>query len=89
MLINGNIISSQCISGYTVKNGKCSLICSDNNCLNCSNNSNVEVCNECKEGYKAEGAKCVKCQETNCIKCDYNKTICTQCDNITKLFNGI
>ena len=46
--------------GTKLKDGKCLLICSDENCLNCSMNNSVEVCYKCKEGYKNTILGCIK-----------------------------
>ena len=66
----------------------CRLICSDNNCRKCSLNQNIEVCDECKEGYKKENDKCIHCEDSSCLKCDDDVKICTQCIKNSNLFNG-
>jgi len=47
----------RCSSGYELIDGKCILICSDSNCLNCSMYQSKEYCYQCKEGYKTKNEK--------------------------------
>ena len=78
-----------CEKGYKLsKRGNCSLICSNENCLECSMEINGEICNKCKDGYKAENGKCIKCEDKSCLTCDEDEKICNQCNPYTKLFNG-
>ena len=71
-----------CENGYYLNEyGECSLNCTDKNCLSCSMAQNIEICYKCQEGYKLENGKCIKCQDINCLKCDEDKMVCTECNN--------
>ena len=72
---------------YLNKDSKCSSICLDKNCIECSMNQNIELCNKCEEGYKLEKGKCIKCQDINCLRCDDDKNICSECVKLTYLQN--
>ena len=86
--INNVGICNECKNGYELKNGNCQLICSDKNCLNCSEFQNLEYCIECKEGYTIENGKCIKCADENCKKCDKDKKLCTICKDNSRFSNG-
>ena len=78
-----------CEKGYYLnKDSKCSSICLGKNCVECSMNQNIELCNKCEEGYKLEKGKCIKCQDINCLRCDDDKNICSECVKLTYLQNG-
>ena len=78
----------KCIEGYKINNkGKCSLICSDDNCLDCYiNYQKKKICKECKPGFKNNDTICISstclniegCEECYyqngteyCLKCKY------------------
>lgn len=49
---------------------------------------NNEICQKCKERYKPEKGKCIEWQDKNCLRCDDDKAICTQCYSSTFLGDG-
>ena len=76
------------IKGELVQLEKCKRICSDENCLICYMFQKAETCYICKGGYRLENNKCIKCIDKNCISCNWDEYICTQCNDNSVKLNG-
>jgi len=77
----------QCKIGYSPNKEKCNLICSDQNCLKCSNNK--DYCSQCKAGFKIKNGECIKsCEVEYCQVCSDDGKNCTDCEEGKKLFEG-
>lgn len=81
---------TKCADGYTPMNEKCNIICSDNNCEKCILIGRTQFCSQCKTGYQMQDGKCTipKCEDTQCITCSNDGTICEECEDGKKLFEG-
>ena len=90
--INNVQYCDKCEEGYKINDiGKCSLNCSDKNCLFCHFfsfynpfvfPSEREYCYECKKGYKINGNKCSLCSNwEGCEDCffELGKEYCIEC----------
>ena len=86
---NHRLYCIECEGGYKIDDeGECSLICSDNNCLDCylDNSfdyfSSKEYCRKCISGYKPNEEKCLKCSNwEGCRDCVFKngKEYCDEC----------
>ena len=79
----------ECTTLYQlVDSNKCNMSCTDDNCIRCSIPLFAEQCDECKEGYIANGKNChLKCSDINCRYCSLveDNEICTECFGEYKL----
>ena len=88
-LKNGKEICNQCPNPYEIQGEKCKLICPIDNCLECSLEENFFKCSKCKNDYYIDGNICkIKCRDSNCNICSEDGTICTECNSVSKLYNG-
>ena len=72
----------ECIPNYYLKEDKCNLICSDNNCENCEFKDGKEICTKCLPYHELKENKCnLKCSIDQCSSCSVkeNNLICNYC----------
>ena len=72
----------ECIPNYTLKDDKCSLICSDKNCDNCEIKDGKEICSKCLPYYELKDNKCnIICSIDHCSSCSVknNNLNCNYC----------
>ena len=57
--------------------------------MECSLEENFFKCSKCKNDYYIDGNICkIKCRDSNCNICSEDGTICTECNSVSKLYNG-
>ena len=77
---NGECV--ECKTLYILKDNKCIMHCSDENCLSCLLRNGREICDKCTSRYTPKNNKCLLiCSDENCLSCSLNngKEICNNC----------
>ena len=79
-------LCKECFSGYALELSTCHIA----SIPNCHVYQSISECKQCDYGYGivSESFLCGKCDDGNCLQCDYNQSVCTQCGGDYVLING-
>ena len=80
----------ECFNGYALESSSCHIA----SISHCQVYESITNCKQCDYGFGVykndddEYGKCVECEDVNCLRCDYNQSVCTQCQGDYLLMNG-